>query len=150
MLENTGDGVYRDGHPWLVARDLYQYAESQNQQLPILFASRDDKQSSFFSHWSVVTNVEVVELHRGQYDSRCSFTHLQPMNAIWQNIDSVLLKASQEQMEREVREGIRVYRTALDEHHIHPYAICETPAFIGELLRNVDGNGDGEEKINDQ
>ena len=38
-------------------------------------------------------------------------------------------------MDREEREGIRVHRTMLDEHHIHPYAICETPAFIeGALL----------------
>ena len=38
-------------------------------------------------------------------------------------------------MDREKREGIRVHRTMLDEHHIHPYAICETPAFIeGALL----------------
>jgi hypothetical protein len=134
MLEISGEGSYRDEHPWLVARDVLALAQSIDLQLPILFASQAIDQPSNFSHWSVVSKIEVVELHRGQFDSRCSFTPLQPMNPIWQPIDSVLLKASPEQMEREEREKIRVYRTALDEHHIHPYAICETPAFIQEVL----------------
>jgi hypothetical protein len=143
MLEAGGAGSYRDDHPWLVARDLLARAHAAEEQLPILFASKEDDQPSYFSHWSVVNNIDVVELHRGQWDSRCSFGHLRPMNPIWQSIDSVLIKASEEQMERETREGIRVYRTALDEHHIHPYAICETPAFIQEALGVRDGEVGG-------
>ena len=64
------------------------------------------------------------------------FGDLVPFNPIWESIDSVFVKASQEQMDRELKEGIRVFRQALDEHHIHPYAICETPAFITEALNS--------------
>ena len=102
--------------------------------LPILFACMSNDREMHFSHWATVTGIDVVELHRGQWQSRCSFSELKPFNPIWKAIDSVFLKTSTEQLEREQREGIRVYRTALDEHQIHPYAICETPAFIIEGL----------------
>ena len=134
MLEASGTGSYRDEHPWLVARDLLSAADNAQQQLPILFAVTGNGQAAHFSHWSVIRNIDVVELHRGQWDSRCHFDTLQPFNPIFEAIDSVFIKASAEQMERESREGIRVSRLALDEHHIHPYAICETPAFITEAL----------------
>ena len=130
MNESAGRGSYRDEHPWLVASEILDHASSQSLALPILFACKEEDHSIGFAYWSVIRGIEVVELHRGQWDSRCSFGALQPMNPIWEPVDSVFLKASQEQMDREAREGIRVYRTALDEHHIHPYAICETPAFI--------------------
>lgn len=135
MLEGSGTGSYRDEHPWLVARDLHAKAQADGLQLPILFAcTADENAPAEFSHWSLISDIDVVELHRGQWESRCSFDKLQPFNPIWQAIDSVFVKASAEQMEREEREGIRVFRQALDEHHIHPYAICETPVFITEAL----------------
>jgi len=137
MLEGSGTGSYRDEHPWLVAKDLLALAQHAGQQLPILFAVTGQGASAHFSHWSTVTDIDVVELHRGQWDSRCRFDRLQPFNPIFEAIDSVFLKASAEQMEREIREGIRVSRLALDEHHIHPYAICETPVFITEALSEL-------------
>ena len=68
------------------------------------------------------------------------FDRLTPFNPIWQSIDSIMLKTSQEQMDRELKEGIRIQRAMLDEHHIHPYAICETPAFIEEFLAHETPN----------
>ena len=88
----------------------------------------------FVSEYVEGFEIEVFELHRGTWDSRCSFEPLKPVNPIWEAVDSIFIKASSEQMEREAREGIRVSRQALDEHHIHPYAICETPVFIAEQL----------------
>lgn len=134
MLEGSGTGSYRDEHPWLIAKDVWARATEEGLQLPILFASIPEQGPAAFSHWSTISAIDVVELHRGQWDSRCSFGTLTPFNPIWESIDSVFVKASQEQMDRETREGIRVFRQALDEHHIHPYAICETPAFITEAL----------------
>jgi len=138
MLETTGEGSYRDNTPWLVADDLFVASQQQQLMLPILFAckvNQGSKEQILFSHWSKIQNIEVVELHKGQWRSRCQFTPLQPINPIWESIDSLFLQASDNQMEREVREGVRVWRMALDEHHIHPYAICETPAFILESER---------------
>ena len=131
MLEGSGTGSYRDEHPWLVAKDLLGQAQAEGFELPILFAcAAHDDEPARFSHWSIISSIDVVELHRGQWDSRCNFTTLKAFNPIWDSIDSVFVKASAEQMEREQRENIRVFRQALDEYHIHPYAICETPAFI--------------------
>jgi len=132
MLEVSGEGSYRDDHPWLVAKELWQTATTQGANVPILFACKPESGIATFSHWSWIKHIEVVELHRGQWDTRCTFAQLSAMNPIWQDIDSVFVKASDEQMQREEREGVRIFRTALDEHHIHPYAICETPAFILE------------------
>lgn len=134
MLEGSGTGSYRDEHPWLIAREILAKANAEDLQLPILFANTAEDGPAAFSHWSTISGIEVVELHRGQYDSRCSFGTLTPFNPIWESIDSVFVKASQEQMDREAQENIRVFRQALDEYHIHPYAICETPVFITEAL----------------
>ena len=134
MLEGSGSGHYTDESPWLIAREMLQVASRDNQLLPILFANKGQDSQAFFSHWSDIQDIDVDELHRGQWLTRCSFSQLQPFNPIFEAIDSVFLKASAEQMAREEQEGIRVYRQALDEYHIHPYALCETPAFIAEAL----------------
>lgn len=134
MLEVGGSGHYKDESPWLIAQEMLQAATAADQILPILFASKSHHSRAYFSHWSVIHDIDVDELHRGQWLTHCSFGQLQPFNPIFEDVDSVFLKASAEQMAREAREGIRVYRQALDEFHIHPYAICETPAFITEAL----------------
>ena len=134
MLETGEGGNYRDEHPWLIAAEMFEAVQSRGVHLPILFACMSSDREIHFSHWATVTAIDVVELHRGQWQSRCSFSELKPFNPIWEAIDSVFVKPSAEQLEREHREGIRVYRTELDEHQIHPYAICETPAFITEAL----------------
>ena len=123
-------GSYRDTHPWLIAQEMLAAAVACDQQLPLLIACKDGTEPAFFSHWAMVSDIEVVELHRGQWESRCQFVGLEAFNPIWTDIDSVYVKPSFEQLERERRENIRVYRDALDEHHIHPYAVCETPDFI--------------------
>ena len=61
-----------------------------------------------------------------------SFTPLQPVNPIWTDLDSVFLKPSGEQLQREIVEGIHQHRYPVTEGEIRPYAICETPAFIGQ------------------
>lgn len=142
MLEVSGEGSYLDSHPWLIARDMLDAATAP---LPILFASLSESSELEFSHWSTINSIDVVELHRGQWETRCRFGQLRPVNPIFTPIDAVFLKPSQEQVEREEREGIHVSRASLDEHHIHPYAICETPVFIYEALSP--GTPDGTPQI---
>jgi len=134
MLEAGGDGTYKDTHPWLLALDMFDAATQAGELVPILFASMHDDGRVTFTHWSTIDDLSVVELHRATWDTRCHFKSLYPMNPIFEPIDSIFIKASFEQMERERREGIRVSRKALDENHIHPYAICETPVFVMEAL----------------
>jgi hypothetical protein len=69
-------------------------------------------------------------LTSNRWESRCEFGALREVNPIWQDIDSVVHKASEVQLQREKLEGIRTLRLPLQETQIHPYAVCETPAFI--------------------
>ena len=127
LLEGSGQGSYKDTHPWMVAADFLERATAAGQRLPILFASG---QPSEFSHWGYIEDIAVVELHRATFESVCDFSPLQSVNPIWLSLDSVFLKPSEEQLQREAREGIHQHRYPVTEAEIHPYAICETPAFI--------------------
>lgn len=127
LLENTGAGTYKDDHPWLVARELFDRAASEECRVPLLIASGEPLE---FSHWGWLESIDVVELHRAQWESRCRFGALKPMNPVFTSLDSVFLKPGDDQLHREAVEPIRQHRTSLDAQHIHPYAICETPAFI--------------------
>ena len=127
LLENSGRGSYRDDHPWLVARELLEQAQSEGIALPILFATG---QPSVFTRCGFIESLAVVELHRATWETVCRFTALQPVNPIWTDLDTVFLKPSSEQLQRESREGIHQHRYPVTEGEIHPYAICETPAFM--------------------
>ena len=127
LLENTGRGTYKDSHPWLVAQEFQQLARQQEKKLPILFATGSPSQ---FSHWAFIEELNVVELHRATFASLCEFSRLEAVNPIWTDIDTVFLKPTNEQLQREVLEDIHQHRYPLTEGEIHPYAICETPPFI--------------------
>ena len=127
LLENTGAGAYRDAHPWLVAREMFDAAQTRGQRMALLIASGAPLE---LRQWGWIESIDVVELHRGHWESRCSFGRLEPVNQIWSELDSVFLKPGDDQLRRESLEPIRQHRTALDALHIHPYAICEAPAFL--------------------
>jgi hypothetical protein len=127
LLEASGRGTYRDSHPWLVAADLLRQAEAADQHLAVLFAVGRPLR---FSHWGFVESLAVVELHRATWETACTFTQLKPVNPIFEDVDSVFLKPTAEQLDRERREAIHQHRYPVTEAELHPYAICETPAFI--------------------
>ena len=127
LLENDGRGTYRDTHPWLVAKEMFTAAREAGKRLPILFATTD---SATFSHWAFVEALEVVELHRATWESALTFSPLKPVNPIWEPLDSLLLMPNEAQLRRESLEGIHQHRYPLTNGELHPYAICETPAFI--------------------
>lgn len=127
LLEGGGRGTYRDEHPWLVARDLLARCEASQQRLPIVFATG---RPLAHSHWAFVESLEVLELHRSSWATACTFSRLAPVNPIFQEIDSVFLQPTAERLERERAEGIPQHRYPLTAAELHPYAICETPAFI--------------------
>ncbi len=128
LLEVSGRGTYRDDHPWLVARDLLAECRASDARLPILLATGNPCR---FSHWGFIEQLEVVELHRATWATACVFTPLKPVNPIFEAIDSVFLKPTAEQLAREQREGIHQHRYPVTLAELHPYAIGETPAFIG-------------------
>ncbi len=127
LLEASGQGRYKDDRPWLIAREMLRAAQAESAGLPILFATGHPAE---FSHWGFIESIDVVELHRGTWESHCSFTPLHPVNPIWTAVDSVFLKPTDEQLRREVLEDIPRHRYPLNEGELYPYAICETPAFI--------------------
>lgn len=126
-LEGGGVGSYRDAHPWLIAREMKEAADGAAQALVVLIASGEPPG---LTHWTVVTRIDVVELHRGMWETACDFSSLEPVPEIWSPLDSVILKPGDDQLRRERLEPIRKHRQLLDVRHIHPYAVCETPAFL--------------------
>lgn len=137
LLEQSADGsgAYRDAHPWIVAHRLWKDALANGQSLPLLFSAGDDVElGPEFSHWGLLTHVDLVELHRSSWQTRAQFDHLRPVHPIFTSIDSVFMQPTAEQYEREQREGITQQRQALTVHALHPYAIVETPAYILEAL----------------
>ena len=132
LLEGSGAGNYRVTDPWLIAAEELARAREADERLAIFFASGEPLE---FSHWAWIESVEVVELHRGSFETRCEFSPLQPVNPIWAPIDSLLIKPAEYQLAREAREGLRQHRHAVTAQELHPYAICETPAFVCELAR---------------
>ncbi len=134
---DQGRGAYRDSHPWLVARALWQNVDSNSSgladQVAILLACAERNSEPILSHYALIDDIDVVELHRGSWESRCRFGVLSPMHPVWQALDSVMLWPSAEQRQRESLEGLKQHRTALSGSTLHPYAICETPEFIRQL-----------------
>ena len=136
LLEGHGAGAYRDSHPWVVGRELLDAAIAASERMAVLFARGSPVA---FSHWAFVNAIEVQELHKGAWQTRCEFDPPAPVNPIWQPLDSLVLAPSDEQLHRERVEPVRVHRQLLDVTLIHPYAVCETPAFIlgGENSRGI-------------
>jgi hypothetical protein len=136
FLEGGRDGTLRDEHPWLMAAELLEDARAAGARLPIVFATEVPLE---LRQWAFVERVDVVELRKRQWQTACDFRGLAPVNPIWTDIDSLLLKPGDDQLRRERLEPIRIHRFALDTHWIHPYAICETPAFIFAAAAPVGG-----------
>ena len=130
IVESHADSAtYIDSHPWIVARELLDEVAANWQRLPMLFASGNPV---VFSHWTFIVSIEVHKLHHGAWETHCGIERLKPVNPIWEPLDSVVLAPSREQLHRESVEPVHIHRQMLDEQHIWPYAVCETPAFIAE------------------
>ena len=80
MLEADTQGNYKDEHPWLIAKELFEHASSINQVLPIMFACKDSSKNSEFSHWSAIQDISVMELHKGKWSSKVQFGQLSKFN----------------------------------------------------------------------
>lgn len=142
-VSERGQGAYRDTHPWLVAQQLWRDGiqprtastdpSSDGGDQPVIPLILAVQERGALSHYGFVEEIDVVELHRGSWESRCRFGRLQPVNPLWEGLDSLMLWPAAEQHRREEIEGIRQHRTALSAGTLHPYAICETPAFISQV-----------------
>jgi hypothetical protein len=127
ILDNGGRGAYRDNHPWLIAEELLQAARDSGTVLPLLLATGAPLA---LAHWAAIREIDVAELHQGAWEARCEFDELQSVSPLFASIDSIVLRPAAEDLRREQLEGVRPWRHPLDERHVRPYAICETPAFI--------------------
>ena len=122
-------GSFKDRHPWRIAQDLLAQAASQNTYIPILFAVEETQK---FSDWALLEDIEVATFSGQRFETHCSFQELKPVNPIFEELDSVVLMPSKEQLHREHVEPIRHFRQHLDLRSVRPYAICQTPMFIFE------------------
>jgi hypothetical protein len=135
ILDNGGRGAYRDNHPWLIAEELLQAAHDSGTVLPLLLATGNPLS---LVHWACIRSIDVAELHQGAWESRCEFDELQAVSPLFTSIDSLALRPAAEDLRREQLEGVKPWRHALDERHVRPYAICETPAFISVAMHERD------------
>lgn len=123
----SSNGSFRDRHPWLVAQELLELASSKEELVPLVFVVEPDYS---LRDWAIVRDIDVVTYSGQAYETTCAFERLRSVNPIFEALDSVVLLPSNEQIHREKLEPIRKYRQHLDEVHVFPYAICETPAFV--------------------
>lgn len=139
LLEVGDAGAFKDNHPWFIAQERVLAAQAHGLRVAILFAAGEPLE---FSHWAEVTGIEVNRFRQGA-ESRISFSGLQAISPLWSELDALLLLPSAEQSRRERLEGLRPSRVALDAHTVHPYAICERPAFLlrPAALEAPDGDG---------
>lgn len=131
ILENGGRGSYRDDRPWLIAAEMLRAARDQHEVLPLILATGSPLE---LTHWAAIRDVDVDELRKGSWASRCDFDDLRSVSPIFTALDSLMLKPGDDALRRERLEDVRPWRHALDERHIRPYAICETPAFINIVM----------------
>lgn len=127
VTDNGGRGSYRDENPWLVAADWVADAQSRGEAVAMLLAAEDGER---WLGWAWISDLTVVGLTAGRFDSRCEFTGLQLPSPIFEALDSVLLWPSEQRLEREAREGLSVLREHVKVADLHPYGICETPEYI--------------------
>ena len=125
--EHSDAGAYKDTHPWHLARELWQAARQSDETLILLLATGAPLE---FRWWGEVQDIDIIEFRRGTWETRCTFSALRPVHAIFQPLDSIALYPGAEQRRREALEPLTPHRQFLDARLLHPYAICETPAFI--------------------
>lgn len=125
LLEVPAGGEYRDQHPWLLAGELLQAALAAGQTVTLMLATPDG-----FSHWAPVVDIDVLRYQGGSAESHIRFGKLEAISPIWHPVDAFLLLPSAERLRREHLEGLRPSREPLSVRTLHPYAICETPAFL--------------------
>lgn len=153
LLEATTGGTYKDNHPWAIAAEMLGQAQARDEVVVLMLAtiapfsgeesSREDAASNrgpdtwTFTHWSIITEIEVNRFRQGT-ESRVSFGKLTPVSELWSALDSLQLLPAAERLRREALEGLRPSRQCLDDHSLHPYAICELPPFV--LAHRDDGD----------
>ena len=125
---NGGAGAYKDTHPWYLARELLAEARSRGETLPILFASGLPEE---FGWWAEVEDIDVEAFHVGTWETRCGFRGLRPVADIFRPLDSIALYPGNEQLRREAIEPIAQHRQYLTPRLLRPYAIAETPPYVG-------------------
>ena len=128
VRENGGSGAYKDTHPWYLALELLEKARARGETLAILFACGDPEE---FEWWAEIEDIDIEAFHRGTWETRCDFSTLRPVGEIFRPLDAMALYPGAEQLRREAIEPITQHRHYLNRSLLRPYAICETPAFIG-------------------
>lgn len=134
LLAAGTTAVFKDEHPWLVARREFIAARAADLRIPLLLASQGESvHECEFSHWAYINDIDVLELSGKRYMTSVTLTTLWEVSPLFGAIDSVSLKPSAEQLLREEVESVRTQRVALTEQYLRPYAICESPGFIPRL-----------------
>ena len=129
LIRDAGNegGRYRATHPWLIAAEHFRTATAAGKRMGLVFYNLD---LGGFTDWTFLRDIDVVEFHRGSWETRCAFDPLRPVPEIWFELDSICLQPSAEQLRREALEPIGLSRIACQLGDLSPYALCEPPPFM--------------------
>ena len=130
ILDQSNLAKIKDSHPWVVAKRVTESAHLSNQACPLLIGSLDENSEQKLSHVAIIQSIELQKRSTSALFTEVEIRDIREINPIWEDLDSIALKPSFEQIERENEEGLRTFRYHLDSRTIVPYAICETPAFL--------------------
>ena len=128
VRSNGGAGAYKDTHPWYLAQELLARTRERGEALAILFVSGEPEE---FHWWAEIDDIDVEAFHRGTWETRCAFSNLKPIGEIFRPLDSVALYPGGEQLRREAIEPVTLHRQYLNRGQLRPYAMAETPPFVG-------------------
>ena len=69
MLEADTGGLFKDQNLWQVAQSFYRQADKRGELVALLFAVREGEET-WFSHWAMIKDIEVLELPDSRGESR--------------------------------------------------------------------------------
>jgi hypothetical protein len=109
-----GTGIFTENKKWVAALGLWESAEKENEQLPLIFAAAESV--SELICWGIITKLR-PGLSTKPDSTTISFTGLKHIRGTPRFHNSLRLRSTRKQ---------------LSNNFIKPYAICYTPDFLRE------------------
>lgn len=112
FCRDGGTGIFTENKKWTAALALWERAEKENEQLPLIFAAAQSV--SKLIYWGVITHLKPGPSTKPD-STTISFTGLKPIRGKLCFHNSLRLRSTRKQ---------------LSDNFIRPYAICYTPNFL--------------------
>lgn len=113
IAATSGKGVFTENKSWKSGSEIFGWASAKGERVPIIFSAAE--RESGLIYWALLTDVDLEPASEdGKVRTTYAFESLRP------------IEPPQRQSSLRLRTGRQ-----LSDSYIRPYAICETPSFIG-------------------